>query len=263
MTKIINEAFFMELAALAAQASLPFFRQPIVVDNKDVSGFDPVTMADRKTEEMLRQFIHAHRPHDGIYGEEKGMENENAEYVWVIDPIDGTRAFISGLPVWGVLIGLLQNGRAIAGMMAQPFTQELFFATEKGGSFLQHGKNSSLQPIHVRSTQNLDHATLFSTDPTLFKGEKRQSFAALYEKVQLTRYGTDCYAFAMLASGFVDLVVETGLKPYDIVALIPIIENAGGIITNWDGGRAESGGDIVAAATPELHAAALAVLQSQ
>ncbi|WP_182419161.1 histidinol-phosphatase [Bartonella sp. HY038] len=257
MSAFYDETFFCKLNEIAASQSLPLFRQALTVNNKEVDGFDPVTMADQQTEAALRAFLQQNRPQDGILGEEGGIEGGEREFVWVIDPIDGTRAFISGLPVWGTLVGLLHKGDAIAGMMAQPFTGELFFANDEG-SFLRH--NGSTQMIKCRDTTHIKDATLFSTAPQLLKGKEGESFACLEEKAQLTRFGTDCYAFAMLAAGFVDLVVEVGLKPYDIVALIPIIEKAGGVISRWDGGRAEEAGNIVAAATPQLHEKAMEIL---
>lgn len=257
MSTFYNESFFCKLNDIAAQQSLPLFRQKITVSNKETNGFDPVTRADQQTEMALREFLHENRPQDGIYGEEGGVEGLERDFVWVIDPIDGTRAFISGLPTWGTLVGLLHKGNSIAGMMAQPFTGELFFANDEGSFLRHHGKTQKLQ---CRDTQELKDATVFSTAPDLLIAKNGKAFAALQQKVQLTRFGTDCYAFAMLAAGFVDIVVEVGLKPYDIVALIPIIEKAGGVITQWNGGKAEEAGNIIAAATPQLHQKAMAIL---
>jgi histidinol phosphatase-like enzyme (inositol monophosphatase family) len=174
-----------------------------------------------------------------------------------VDPIDGTRAYISGLPVWGTLVGLTVDGDAVAGMMSQPFTGELYYADGSGSHY--EGPGGARQ-LSTRATTALAQATLFTTTPALYEGDKRVRFDRLEQQVQLSRYGVDCYAFAMLASGNADLVVEVGLQPYDIVALIPIIEQAGGIVTTFDGGPAENGGDIIAAATRELHAAAMQVL---
>jgi histidinol phosphatase-like enzyme (inositol monophosphatase family) len=174
----------------------------------------------------------------------------------VIDPIDGTRAFISGLPLWGTLVGLTVGGRAVAGMMSQPFTGELYLA-DGTGAFLDGPDGRKLQTSDVTS---LAEATLCTTTPALFREGKRQVYDLLEAEMRLARYGTDCYAYAMLASGHVDLVVEPGLQSYDIVALIPIIEQAGGVVTTFDGGRPENGGDIIAAANAELHAKARAFL---
>lgn len=258
---LIDEAFFSAVADAAAAETLPRFRKAVEVDNKYTVGFDPVTEADRAAERAIRALIGAHFPDHGILGEEYGADNVDRSHVWVIDPIDGTRAFISGLPVWGTLLGLLVDGDAKAGMMAQPFTGELFYSDGEG-SFLKRKGEEAAQRLAVRKTTNLAAATMFTTTPAYFKGDLGQGFNRLETSVRLSRYGVDCYAFAMLAAGHVDLVVEADLKVYDIAALIPIIENAGGIITRRDGGPAEQGGDIVAAATPELHAAALELLNS-
>lgn len=255
----VTKEFLFQLAAAAASETLPRFRQDSLIDNKFATGFDPVTEADRAAERAIRALIEAVYPGHGILGEEYGSKGTDRKHVWVIDPIDGTRAFISGIPVWGTLIGLKEDGAAVAGLMAQPFTGEIFHALE-GEAFLQRlGKSRRLQ---CRNTENLADATLMTTTPALFNGAARERFDTLESKVRLSRYGCDCYAYAMLAAGFVDLVVETGLNPYDIVALVPIIENAGGVITCRDGSRPENGGDIVAAATPALHAAVLGVLNS-
>ena len=253
---LINQAFFEKLANAAAAESLPRFRQFNEIDNKYTVGFDPVTEADRAAERAIRAVIGEEFPDHGILGEEYGAHNTDQSHVWVIDPIDGTRAFISGLPVWGTLVGLTIDGDAKAGMMSQPFTGELYFSDGKG-SYLSHG-SASLRTLKTRGTTALSEATLFTTTPSLFKDKKYEAFKRLQRQARLTRYGVDCYAFAMLASGFADVVIETGLQPYDIVALIPIIEQAGGVITQIDGGPAEEGGDVIAAATPELHKQAIA-----
>ena len=249
--------FLREVAAAAAAQTLPRFRQPTEVANKYTVGFDPVTEADREAERAIRALIESRFPAHGIVGEEFGAANADAEHVWVIDPIDGTRAFISGLPLWGTLVGLKRGGRAVAGMMSQPFTGELFMADEKGAFYEGPGGPRALK---TRATRRLADATLCTTTPALFSGLGRTAYDRLESQVRLARYGTDCYAYCMLAAGNIDLVVETALQPYDIVALIPIIERAGGVVTRLDGGPAELAGDIVAAANAELHKAALDVL---
>lgn len=254
---VIDLTFLKQIAEVAAQQTLPRFRTVALVDNKYQTGFDPVTEADREAERAIRSLINATFPDHGILGEEFGGENLEQPNIWVIDPIDGTRAFISGLPVWGTLAGLTINGDAVAGVMSQPFTRELFMCD--GDASWYEGPDG-VRRLQTRKTTELAEATLFTTTPALFKGAQREAYDRIESTARLARYGTDCYAYAMLASGFVDLVIETGLHPYDIVALIPIIEKAGGVITTWDGGAAEKAGDIVAAATPELHAKALALL---
>jgi histidinol phosphatase-like enzyme (inositol monophosphatase family) len=250
----VSPDFLRQLAAAAAAETLPRFRAHGNVENKKTCGFDPVTEADRGAEMAIRAIIRETFPEHGIIGEEFGVENPDAENVWVIDPIDGTRAFITGLPVWGTLAGLVTGGRAVAGFMSQPFTGEFYFSD--GNSSHYEGRDGASR-IWTRKTRNLADATILTTTPALYAGEKREQYDRLERACRLARYGTDCYAFAMLASGFADVVCETGLNSYDIVALIPIIEQAGGLVTTWDGGRAENGGDVLAAATSELHEKAL------
>jgi histidinol phosphatase-like enzyme (inositol monophosphatase family) len=251
------KVFLRELAAAAAEQTLPRFRQPAEIGNKYEVGFDPVTEADREAERAIRAMIEGRFPDHGIVGEEFGASNAGSDHVWVIDPIDGTRAFISGLPLWGTLVGLTRDGRAVAGMMSQPFTGETFLADAEGATYEGPG---GLRPLATRGTTRLADATLCTTTPALFTGARRQAYDRLEQQVRLARYGTDCYAYCMLAAGHIDLVVETGLQPYDIVALVPIIEQAGGVVTASDGSRPEPGGEIVAAASAELHRAALEML---
>lgn len=249
--------FFRRIAEAAAAETLPRFRRSGDVVNKIEGGFDPVTEGDREAERAIRALIKEKYPAHGIVGEEFGAENTGSDHIWVIDPIDGTRSFISGIPLWGTLVGLTEKGNAVAGMMAQPFIGELFYAT--GGEAWYEGPTGR-QQLATRKTTKLAEATLCTTTPALFQGDRRVAYDRLEKAVRLARYGTDCYAYAMLAAGNVDLVVEVGLQSYDIVALIPIIEAAGGMITEWNGGPAEEGGGIIAAATPELHAAAMEML---
>ncbi len=258
MTTSPSPEFFRRLAAAAAAETLPRFRQGGDVINKYQTGFDPVTEADRAAEQAIRGIISAEFPDHGIVGEEYGTEREESRHQWVIDPIDGTRAFISGLPLWGTLVGLTVENIAVAGMMAQPFTGELYYADGNGARY--EGPDGKRQ-LAVRNTVALADATLCTTSPFLFEGDRRAAYNRVEQTVRLPRYGTDCYAYCMLAAGNVDLVIESGLQPYDIVALIPIVEQAGGVITTWQGGRPEGGGDIIAAATPDLHAKALELLQ--
>jgi len=264
MSFMPSRDFFENLAQIAADQSLPYFRTPLSVENKLEHGFDPVTQADKNTEAALREYLRQHRPQDGIIGEEWGAENEERDNIWIIDPIDGTRAYVAGLPSWGTLVGLTHKGRAVAGMMAQPYNGDLFFANQQGSFFtrLQPGSSSSnLQKLTVSQTSELEKASLFTTTPSLFEREEFPRFYQLRQKLRQARFGGDCYAFAMLAAGLIDLVIEIGLQSYDIVALIPIIEQAGGLVTCLDGSRPEQGGDIIAAATPQLYEAALAILQ--
>ena len=199
-------------------------------------------------------------PAHGVMGEEYGSERLDAEFVWVLDPIDGTKSFISGMIGWGTLIGLLRNGQPCYGMMHQPFTRERF--SGDGGSAKYRGPGGE-RAMRTRSCASLADAVLYTTTPRLMAEPERKRFAVIEEQVKLSRYGGDCYAYAMLAMGLVDLVIEANLQPYDIVALIPIVEGAGGVITTWDGGPAQAGGRIVAAGDARIHAAALSMLQAQ
>ncbi|KQO76551.1 histidinol-phosphatase [Methylobacterium sp. Leaf88] len=255
---VVDLARFMDdLAAASGQAILPFFRAAFGMDDKARGGaaFDPVTEADRAAEVAMRGMIRRDLPTHGILGEEFGSENLEAECVWVLDPIDGTRAFVAGLPTWGTLIGLTHHGAAVRGLMHQPYLGELF--SGDGAQARLRSPRGERRLLTRRGTA-LDQAVLATTDPRLFAdGAERERFLALEGAVRLSRYGTDCYAYCMLAAGQIDLVVEAGLKPYDIVALIPIIEGAGGIVTTWDGGPATGGGRIVAAGDRRLHEAAL------
>lgn len=250
--------FVNELATVSGQAILPFFRTSIAAEDKSRGGaFDPVTEADRASEAAMRQLIKRTFPTHGIIGEEFGPERADAEYVWVLDPIDGTRAFIAGLPTWGTLIGLSRNGRPVFGMMHQPFTGERFFGD--GGSATFRGPGGERRLLTRRCT-SLREAVISTTSPRLFAGEELRAYDRVESVARLARYGCDCYAYCMLAAGHIDLVVESGLKPHDIVALIPIIEGAGGIVTAWDGGSAAEGGRIVAAGDRRVHAAAVELL---
>ncbi|AWN39298.1 histidinol-phosphatase [Methylobacterium durans] len=258
---VVDLARFMDdLATQSGQAILPFFRAHFGLDDKARGGaaFDPVTEADRAAEVVLRNMIRQTFPTHGVLGEEFGAERLDAECVWVLDPIDGTRAFIAGLPTWGTLIGLTRGGMAVRGLMHQPFLNERFFG-DGASAKLRHARGE--RTLRTRRCESLNEAILATTDPRLFaEGEEAERYRAIEGSVRMARYGADCYAYCMLAAGQIDLVVEAGLKPYDIVALIPIVEGAGGVVTTWDGGPATQGGRVVAAGDRRLHAAALAAL---
>jgi histidinol phosphatase-like enzyme (inositol monophosphatase family) len=250
--------FVDELASLSGQAILPFFRSALSADDKSRGGvFDPVTEADRAGEAAMRHLIKRTFPTHGIVGEEFGAESADAEYVWVLDPIDGTKAFMAGLPVWGTLIGLLRQGAPVYGLMHQPFTAERFFGDRVGATF--RGQNGERR-LKTRRCGALAEATLSTTNPKLFGPERLPGYERVERETRIARYGCDCYAYCMVAAGHIDLVIEDGLKPHDIVALIPIIEGAGGVVTSWDGGSAASGGSVIAAGDRRIHAAALELL---
>jgi myo-inositol-1(or 4)-monophosphatase len=250
-------AFLNRLADAASDSIMPYFRANMAVENKVGSGFDPVTAADRDAEAAMRKLINAEFPDHGIVGEEFGAEREEADFVWVIDPIDGTRSFISGLPVWGTLIGLLKDGEPLIGMMAQPFTGERFAGDGARAWYRGPGGDKALT---ARSCPSVDEATLFTTSPALMNGGDRTAYDRVEAAVRFARYGTDCYAYCMVAAGHADVVIETELQAYDIVALIPIVEGAGGRITDWRGASAAAGGSIVASGDRRLHDAVLALL---
>jgi myo-inositol-1(or 4)-monophosphatase len=258
MTAIDFAAFVNELATLSGETILPFFRTALSVEDKSRGhGFDPVTAADRAAESAMRSLIRRSFPEHGIIGEEFGAERADAEYVWVLDPIDGTKSFICGMPAWGTLIGLTRFGVPVFGMMHQPFTRERF--SGDGGAAHYRGPAGD-RVLQARHCAALADAVLFTTSPLLMTARDRRAFAKVEEAVRLSRYGGDCYAYCMLAAGHVDLVIETGLNPHDVIALIPIVTGAGGIITTWEGAAPEGGGRIVAAADARVHAAARAIL---
>lgn len=248
----------LDAAEIAAAKSLPRFRAGISVDDKGVSHFDPVTEADREAELAIRDLIGTRFPDHGIIGEEWDAKSSLGRFNWIIDPIDGTRAFITGVPVWGTLIGLNVDGRAVAGLMAQPFTGEIFLAVPGDAHYY---RGSERQALRTSRVTELGRAKMTATSPDIFEiAGTVDAWTRLRRAVLTTRYGLDCYGYALMAAGHIDLVCESELKDVDIAPMIPIIENAGGVVTTWDGGPAEKGGNCLAAATPELHRAALEVL---
>src|SRR3954468_8003602 len=261
MSAVDFSAFVDELATVSGETILPFFRTALCVNDKGVPGaFDPVTAADHAAETAMRTLIRRTFPDHGIIGEEFGAEREDAEYVWVLDPIDGTKSFIAGFPIWGTLIALLHKGTPVFGMMHQPYIGERF--SGDSGSAHYSGPSGERR-LTVRRCATLKEATSFTTSPLLMNAADRLAFGRVEAAVKLTRYGGDCYSYAMLAAGHLDLVVETELKPYDIAALIPIITGAGGIVTTWDGKPAQSGGRIIAAGDARVHEAAIKLLNGQ
>lgn len=252
--------FASHLADAAARVTVPLFRNLPQIDNKLTDGFDPVTEADRGAEAAMRDMIATHYPDHAITGEEFDAKAGNA-FEWVLDPIDGTRAFISGIPTWGTLIGLNHNGAPILGMMDQPFTGERFYGARGQGSFLRHqGQDNE---IKSRQCADLADAVLATTTPELFTGTPGAAkWQMLTDAVKLTRYGGDCYNYALLAMGQLDIVMEQGLKDVDIQPLIALIEEAGGIITDWQGGTAQNGGTALACGDRDLHAHILSMLNA-
>ena len=253
------QTFVLDLLRESGEIALDYFRTELGVENKAEKGaYDPVTAADRAIEILIREAILAEYPEHGIVGEEFGDHQPDARCQWYIDPIDGTRAFMSGSPLWGTLVGLTEGGVPVLGALGQPFIGEVFFAANGAGELIRAGQHF---PLKARTTRALDQAVLYSTHPDMFGDREGASrFRALGEQVMLVRYGGDCYSYGMLSAGYIDLVVESGLSAYDIVPLIPLLEAAGAVVTDWQGGSAMNGGRILAAATPTLHAQALRLL---
>ncbi len=246
------------MADAARRAILPYFRaNNLAADNKADHGFDPVTEADRHAERAMRDVLAKMRPKDGILGEEYGAKSGQSGLTWVLDPIDGTRGFISGTPTWGVLIALADDNGPVYGLIDQPYIGERF---EGGLGRAEMTGPMGPRALKARGNRPLDQAILFSTFPKLGSDAERAAFNAVSDRVRLTRFGMDCYAYAMLAAGQIDLVIEAGLGSHDIQAPIAVIQAAGGIVTNWQGGPAHAGGRAVAAAGKQQHKAALEIL---
>jgi myo-inositol-1(or 4)-monophosphatase len=251
--------FGLAVAERAGQATLPFFRTDLTVDNKRRDGrFDPVTEADRSAERVFRAALREAFPEHGVYGEEFGHEAGNG-LTWVIDPIDGTRAFMTGMLHWGLLLALFDGREPVLGIMHQPFTGETFYGDNDSAHYRRGGERRTLR---TRQCDRLSDAVLTTTSPRLFAPEtERPAFERLERQVKLSRYGGDCYIYAMIAMGYVDLATDSGLHPYDIQALIPIIRGAGGVVTTIDGGDASFGGFVLASGSASLHEAALACMR--
>ena len=249
-----------ELADAARHETLKLFRSPdLRPDNKAEAGFDPVTEADRASERAMRAILGRRRPDDAILGEEYGASPGQTGLTWVLDPIDGTRAFMSGAPSWGVLIGLNDASGPVYGIIDQPHLEERF----EGGLGIARmiGRRGTV-PLATRRGVALADATLMTTYPEVGDAAEHAAFRRVADRARLVRYGLDCYAYALLAAGHVDLVIEAGLQAYDVAAPIAVIRAAGGVVTDWRGGPAHGGGRIIAAGSPELHAAALELLNA-
>ena len=246
------------LADAARVATLQHFRsEGLAADNKEIGRFDPVTVADRLSEQRMREILAARRPDDAILGEEFGPKVGTSGLTWVLDPIDGTRSYLAGAPTWGVLISLRDAQGPIYGIIDQPFIGERF---EGGLGRATTNGPLGVRPLKTRPPRALSDAILFSTFPEVGTPAEGEAFRRVVVQAKLTRYGTDCYAYALIAAGQIDLVIEAGLQPYDVQAPISVITAAGGVVTNWQGGPAHDGGQILAAANAEVHAQAMALL---
>ena len=247
-------ALATDLADAAGEVIRPYFRQPIRVDDKP--DLSPVTVADRAAETAMRRLITARFPDHGIIGEEFGPEREDAPFVWVLDPIDGTKSFISGVPLFGTLIALTERGRPVLGIIDQPISRERWVGAA-GRATTFNGN-----PVRCRPCASLSAATVFATSPDMFQGPDAAAFSRVVAAAKLVRFGADCYAYGLLAHGLIDLVIESSLKPYDFSAMVPVVEGAGGIATDWQGAPLSlaSDGRVLVAGDRNAHRQALALL---
>ena len=253
------EAFAVELAREAARVSLPYFRGTCEqVDKGGAAGFDPVTQADREAEAAIRRLIAARYPAHGVIGEEYGEDRPEADHVWILDPIDGTRAFIAGLPLWTNLIALRREGRPTVGVIGQPCLDEIFLGGPSGARLLKAGGET---PLQARACSHLKEAVIATTDPDLFTGAELGAWTQVRAAARLARLGCDAYAYAMVAAGRIDLVAESALKVWDWSALVPVVEAAGGDVTNWRGERPAGEGQILAVGDGRLRDQALVALK--
>ncbi len=253
--------FACRLAELAGNAILPHFRSGLGVENKAAHGYDPVTLADRQAEELIRGEIARTYPSHGVIGEEFGSRPGESPLTWVVDPIDGTRGFVLGLPQWGTLIALNDGCRPVLGVMHQPFIGETFTGCRRGAFLRRAGTRT---PLRARRVKTLADASMCATHPDMFNtASERAAFQRVVDACKQTRYGTDCYAWCLLAAGLIDIVIEAQLNAYDIQAPIPIIEAAGGVVTTWSGHSPHNGGQVVAAGDPEIHRILLKMLNDR
>ena len=247
------------MADAARRVIFPYFRNAtLTADNKQNDGFDPVTEADRAAERVMREILSQERPLDGILGEEYGAHAGTSGLTWVLDPIDGTRGFISGTPTWGVLIAVSDAMGPFYGIIDQPYIGERFEGAPDGA---QMTGPTGARALKTLSARDLSDAIVFTTFPEVGTTADGAGFNAVADQARLARYGMDCYAYALVATGQVDLVIEAGLNPYDIQAPIAVVQAAGGIVTDWQGGPAHRGGRAIAAANHAVHAQALAILK--
>jgi len=266
----------MRAADAASVPTMAHFRQALDVENKEKpGGFDPVTIADRQAEEAIKKTVLGEFPEHGFFGEESERHISTDQPLWIVDPIDGTRAYITGMPLWGTLIAVYDGNDVVIGVLEQPVLQERFVASDfqSTGSISTTSstgsRNAELLTAHgnrslsTRNTQLLRDAIVQTTTPEFFESGCADVLDRLKASVSMVRYGGDCYCYALLAMGFVDIVIETGLAPYDIAALIPIVQGAGGVVTSWEGDTAVSGGSVVACANVQLHQQVLTLIRKR
>ncbi|MEW9807687.1 histidinol-phosphatase [Mesorhizobium marinum] len=245
------ESVAMEMLRAARALALKHFRTRLEVERK--ADHSPVTLADRAVERAMKEVLAQHLPDHGVFGEEHGAAGLDARYVWVIDPIDGTKSFISGVPLFGTLIALLDGGKPVLGVIDMPALKETWVG-HVGGDTSHNGHR-----CRTSGQQRLENTILFATSPDQFSQEETRTFEALSKACMARRFGGDCYSYGLLASGHVDLIIEAELQPYDYLPVVPVVKAAGGVITDWEGRELtlHSSGQVLAAATPELHRAAL------
>jgi histidinol phosphatase-like enzyme (inositol monophosphatase family) len=259
MSAVDFGAFVADLATQSGRAILPFFRAHHGLEDKSGGGvFDPVTEADKQAEAAIRRLIAERYPDHGVIGEEYGEDRPDAEHVWILDPIDGTRAFISGLPLWTTLIALRVGGKPTVGLIAQPYLDEIFIGGPSGARLL---RGETETPLAVRACEHLTEAVISTTDPNIFNGAELGAWTQVRAAARLARLGCDAYAYAMVAAGRMDLVAETSLKPWDWSALVPVIEAAGGRVVNWRGEAPDGSGQILAVGDERLIEQALVTLK--
>lgn len=248
------------LADAARPVTLSHFRTDgLRADSKVIAGFDPVTVADRGAEMVMRDLLAKMRPDDAILGEEYGATGGTSGLTWVLDPIDGTRGYISGTPTWGVLIAVSDDTGPRFGIIDQPYIAERFCG---GFGVASLDGPQGTRTLKTRAARDLSQATVVTTFPQVGTRSEEAAFQAVARRAQLTRYGLDCYGYALLALGQIDLVIEAGLNAYDIQGPMAVVQAAGGIVTDWQGGPAHEGGRVIAAANRDIHAQALAILQA-
>jgi myo-inositol-1(or 4)-monophosphatase len=260
-----NEKFNLEMACEAGIAAarragkriLPYFRTNPEIQDKGGRGFDPVTEADRVAETVIRESLTAAFPDHGFVGEEHGAQRGDSEYTWHVDPIDGTRSFVMGQLHWGTLIALSHDGTPVLGLMHQPYTQETFFAARGQGAWLEARERKQL---HSRPCAALDSSLAAATSEDMFSPDELRGVRRAFDQARLARWGGDCYNYCLLAAGHIDLVIEASLSAYDILALVPLIEEAGGVITTWEGKPVTDGGRVVAAGDRRVHETVLEML---
>jgi myo-inositol-1(or 4)-monophosphatase len=252
-------AFALELAQRSAEVILPYFRKQVDVDVKKSVVWDPVTEGDRAGERVMRAMIEERYPDHGILGEEFGVKESRSGFTWVLDPIDGTRAFICGMPTWATLIGLMRDGEPLIGVMNQPFVGETFYANSAGSWSIHQGQRRGLA---TRPYRPLQEAIITTTAPELYRSETEKAVLARMSKsTRLTRYGGDAYFFCVMAAGQVDIAMDAHMEAYDIAPLIPIIRGAGGVVCTWDRGDPSRGGNVIAASCEKTLEEALSVIR--